>query len=164
MSITGAAYTNSSYQAGMTNPYIQAKQDFLNLGKALQSGNLADAQQAFATLQQDATTTAQSQGSQNSNSSSQAMKDLGDALQSGDLTAAQKAFAQLQKTGKGHGHHHKHDSSQQDSQQSGISGTDTNLTAAIQEMTYSGQGTIGTPTRANSGDATPANSTVNVLL
>ena len=164
MSITGAASTNSSYQTSNTNPYIQVKQDFQNLGKALQSGNLSDAQQAFATLQQDSATVGQSQGSQNSNSSKQVMQNLGDSLQSGDLSGAQKAFAQLQKIGNGHGHRHKHESSQQDSQQSGISGTDTNLPFSIQEMTYSGQGTIGTPTRANSGDATAANSTVNILL
>ena len=159
MSLTGVASTSNPYQTGSTNPYAQVKLDFQNLGKALQSGNLSDAQQAFATLQQDTPTTGQSQGSQSSNSSNP-MQDLGNALQSGDLTGAQQAFAKMQKAGKGHGHHHN----QQSSQPSGTSGTDTNLTVKIQEMTYSGQGTIGTPSNANSVDSSSSAITaVNVL-
>jgi hypothetical protein len=158
MSVTGIASTNSSNQIGNTNPYAQVKQDFQNLGKALQSGNLSDAQQAFATLQQDIPGSSQSQGSQGSNSSNQEMQDLGSALQSGDLSGAQKAFAQMQKTGKGHGHHHH-----QSSQQPDTSGTDANLAIKIQEMTYSGQGTIGTPSTANSSDSTGANASVSLI-
>jgi len=151
MSITGVA---SFYQTDNTNPYAQVKQDFQNLGKALQSGNLSDAQQAFATLQQDSPSSGQSKGSSNT-----AMHDLGNALQSGDLSGAQQAFAQIQNAGKGHGHHHH----QQSSQQSGNSGTDANLTINIQEMTYSGQGTIGTPSNADSGESSAAKATVSIL-
>ena len=156
MSITGIASTSSSSQ---TNPYAQVKQDIQDLGKALQSGNLSDAQQAFNTLQQDSSASSQTQGGQNSSSSNQAMQNLGTALQSGDLSGAQQAFAQMQKGSKGHGHHHH----QQSSQQSGASSSDANLTINIQEKTYSGQGTIGTPSSVTSGNSTAAQVSVSIL-
>ena len=162
MSVTGVASTSNTYQTSSTNPYAQVKQDFQNLGKALQSGNLSDAQQAFATLQQDSPTSGQPQGNQSSNASNP-MQDLGNALQSGDLSGAQTAFAQMQKAGKGHGHRHHQESSQQPSQQPVNSGANINLTIRIQEITYSGQGTIGTPSNENNGDSSSVSTAVSVL-
>jgi len=67
------------------------KQDFSNLSTALSSGNLTDAQKAFATLQQDAP----AQNSQNSQFSKD-IQSLGNALQSGDLSSAQEVFSTIQ--------------------------------------------------------------------
>ena len=58
----------------------------------------------------------------------QDFQNLGTALQSGNITTAQQSFAQLLQD------------KQNVNQTQG-----TNLTVKIQEMTYSGQGTIGTP-------------------
>src|ERR1039457_4575293 len=130
MSVATISSANNSYQ---TNPYAQARQDFQNLGNALQSGNLTAAQQAFAQLQQPNPNSGQSQSTQNSNPASQAVQNLGSALQSGDLSGAQQAFAQLQQgmqaTGKGHGHHHH-------SRQS----PGTAQASQVQTTTYSNQG------------------------
>ena len=156
MSVTGISSTSGSYQA---NPYAQVKQDIQNLGKALQSGNLSDAQQAYATLQQDSPTSSQAPGSQDNSPAGQAMQKLGTALQSGDLSGAQQAFAQMQKAGKGHGHHHH----QQSSQQSDATTSDTSLTINIQEITYSGQGTIGTSSSGSNSGSTAPQASVSVL-
>jgi hypothetical protein len=166
MSISGVTSASSSY----VNPYAQVKQDFKSLGTALQSGNLSDAQQAFAALQQDNPNIGQSQGGstqggQNSSQANQAFQNLSSALQSGDLSGAQQAFAQLQQgmqgAGKGHGHHHHHHQ-QQAGQQSDISSTSTNLTITIQEVTYSSQGTIGANTSEGTSSA-PNTASVSVL-
>jgi hypothetical protein len=79
--------------------YQQRTADLKQLGQALQSGDLAGAQQAFGTLQ----TLSQSGplSSSNTFSKSQRQQDfaaIGQALQSGDLAGAQQAFAQLQST------------------------------------------------------------------
>jgi len=68
------------------------KQDFNNLSTALSSGNLTDAQKAFATLQQDAP----AQNSQNNSQFSKDIQSLGNALQSGDLSSAQQVFSTMQ--------------------------------------------------------------------
>ena len=97
--------------------------DLSALGQALQSGNVTQAQQAFAKLQQDmqsvqgqhhhhrhhhGSSSTQSTNSTTSNSSAQSTNGsgqnqfatdfnaLGQALQSGDLSGAQAAFATLQ--------------------------------------------------------------------
>lgn len=82
------------------NPFRQIKQDFNQLASALQSGNLSDAQSAYASIQQ---LLQAQQNSSNSNTSSTGSNTLqtdfaalGQALQSGDLTQAQSAFSQLQ--------------------------------------------------------------------
>ncbi len=68
------------------------KQDFQNMSAALQSGNLTDAQKAFATLQQDVP----AQNSQNNSQFSKDIQSLGNALQSGDLSSAQQVFSTIQ--------------------------------------------------------------------
>jgi hypothetical protein len=91
------------------NPWAQQKSEFQQLGQALQSGNLAGAQQAFSALQQNAPQGPSGQSAQG-NSSQSPFAALGQALQSGNLSAAQQAFSQLQQAG-GH-HHHRHHGSQ----------------------------------------------------
>jgi len=109
------------------------RQDFNALGKALQSGDLAGAQQAFSNLQQAQQANQPSTNSPTTNPASPISKDftaLGQALSSGDLKDAQAAFAQLKsdlKAGqgaqatqqsaqavKGHHHHHHHDTAETD--------------------------------------------------
>lgn len=54
MSVSAVSSTDSSYQTNLQTAFTQVQNDFKQLGKALQSGDLAGAQQAFATLMQDA--------------------------------------------------------------------------------------------------------------
>jgi hypothetical protein len=82
-------------------------QAFGALGTALESGNLAAAQRAYSTLQQDVQQTGQSHhhhhagGSSETNSSSsdnmlsQLFGSLGSSLQSGNSSAAQTAYSTL---------------------------------------------------------------------
>jgi hypothetical protein len=95
--ISGSVQSNSSLT-----------QVFSALGSALQSGNLAAAQKAYSTLQQDVQQTGQTHhhhhhsggSSQTTDSStgsalSQLFGSLGSALQSGSLSAAQTAYSTL---------------------------------------------------------------------
>jgi hypothetical protein len=126
-----------SYSMLQSSSGSSRRQDFTQLGNALQSGNLQGAQQAFSSLEQ-------LQGGQSSSSSSGSTSSassgpgttgtggpanpiandfaaLGQALSSGDLTQAQSAFSQLQTdvqaakqsgfssaTTQAQGHHHNH--------------------------------------------------------
>lgn len=74
-------------------------QDFSQLTNAVNSGDLASAQKAYASL-------AQSPAAQGSGPFAQALQQIGQDLQSGDTSSAQKALAALQQ--KVHGHHHHH--------------------------------------------------------
>ena len=93
---TAAVSTSSLYQELQT--YFQQRgSDLQQLGQALQSGNLADAQQEYSTIQ----TLAQDGPFANGDVFRQSQRqqdfaEIGQDLQSGDLTAAQQAFAQLQ--------------------------------------------------------------------
>jgi thioredoxin-like negative regulator of GroEL len=102
LSVSNVSLTVGQGQAGVNHPRRAA---FQQLAQALQSGDLAGAQQSFATLQQYAPKGATGTGPLGSDISG-----LGQALQSGDLAGAQKAFATLQqdvqKLGGVRGHHH----------------------------------------------------------
>jgi soluble cytochrome b562 len=115
------------------DPAQQVQQDYAQLNNALQSGNLADAKNAFSSLTQ----AIQQQSGENGQESITAaasstttdpiasdINALGTALSSGNLTQAQGAFSQLQSdvqtaeqaTGSqsstgavGHHHHHHHE-------------------------------------------------------
>jgi|SRR5208337_882366 len=134
MSVSAVSLTDSSYQTNLQTAFTQVQNDFKQLGQALQSGDLAGAQSAFATLQQDMQSIGQSQsGQQQSNLSA-----LANALQSGDLEAAQKAFAALQPK-----HHHHHSGRAQsaggDSSGSSTINSDFNaLATALQSGDLSG--------------------------
>lgn len=111
MNISGVSTGNmQSLQATMQ----QRKQDFSQLATALQGGDLAAAQKAFADLQslngQKQNSTATSTG-KSSNPVANDLNSLGQALQAGTLTDAQSIFAQLQKdmqTQKSGQHRHHH--------------------------------------------------------
>jgi len=115
--------------------FQQIQQEFQQLGKDLQAGNLTAAESDFVTLQQDLpqtsaasasqTSTAAASSSQTSQSNdpiTQAFTQLASDLQAGNLTAAQKDYATLQQDfqsaaakgsegPEGHFHHHHHSES-----------------------------------------------------
>jgi hypothetical protein len=86
--------------SGIQNDLAKRSQDFTTLQSALQSGNLAGAQSAFAGFLQDVQKISQTAGpSSLFGSGTQASKDLqalGSALKSADLGGAKKAFASLE--------------------------------------------------------------------
>jgi hypothetical protein len=139
MSISGISSDPTVSQNYASNPFQQVRKDFAALGKALQSGNVSDAQNAFATLQTDMQNIGQSQNSQQAVASTQQagansqldndLNALSSALGNGDLQGAQKAFAAVQKdmqqarqtqggqqTQKAHHHHHHHGGGAQNAQ------------------------------------------------
>ncbi len=86
------------------------QQEFQQLGKDLQAGNLSAAQSDFATLQQYAPQSS-STSSQSTNPVAQEFTQLGKDLQSGNITAAEQDFTAIQQDFQGHstqahGHHH----------------------------------------------------------
>jgi len=113
MSIPGIAGTALSSllsatqgaQNGQGN-FQQIQSEFQQLGQDLQTGNLAPAQQDYATLSQNfapaqsgtaaATTTAAAAPAANSNPIAQAFAALSTDLQNGNITAAQQDFATIQ--------------------------------------------------------------------
>jgi len=115
MSDLSVSSATSSVGSTQQTQWAQTKSLWDQLGQALQSGDLAGAQKAFAALQANAPQGAasQAQGAAASNgqgsSSQNPMSALASALQSGNLAAAQQAFSQIQQT-QGHHHHHHHGS------------------------------------------------------
>jgi DNA-binding FadR family transcriptional regulator len=97
-----AVGSTSTTQSAAATQWQQQQQNFKNLSTALQSGNLAAAQQAFSTM-------IGGTGTVNPNSP---LAQVGQALQTGDLAGAQKAMQQLQANRAG-GHHHHHQSAPQ---------------------------------------------------
>jgi hypothetical protein len=95
---TAAVSTTSIYQELQT--YFQARNsDLQQLGQALQSGDLAGAQQEFSAIQNLGQNGPFANG--NAFKVSQREQDfaaIGQALQAGDLAGAQQAFAQLEST------------------------------------------------------------------
>ncbi len=92
-----AAVSSSSIYQELQSYFQQRGSDLQQLGQALQSGDLAGAQQEFSAIQ----TLGQSGPVANGDPfiSSQREQDfqaIGQALQSGDLAGAQQAFAQLE--------------------------------------------------------------------
>jgi outer membrane protein assembly factor BamD (BamD/ComL family) len=110
----------------MLSQWQQFQQDFKQLGKDLQSGNLSAAQSDFATLQSDLpqTSSTSTSTSQNSNPIAQAFNQLSQDLKSGNLTAAQQDYSTIQQDIQNqapqahHHHHHHHFGGSQDSQAS----------------------------------------------
>lgn len=129
MTISGISSNSSVYQTDTAAKMAQRKQDFQSLADALQSGNLSDAQKAFAQLQSDGVKTSQTQ---NSNSQSSPLQALASALQNGDLSGAQQAFAQLQQGMKAHHHHHN---------KQGAGSAQANSTSQVTSSTGTGDGT-----------------------
>ena len=158
MSISSITPNTGSPQTWQ-NVFQQRRQDFNQLSQALQSGDLAGAQQAFSDLQ-SLQSNNQSGTNTNSNSSGNPISNdwaaLGQALQSGDLTQAQSDFAQLQTDIKTafqnqsgaqgtnrahHGHHHHHHTEASSSQDSN-STTDSTTGAGTGSNTTSTNGSV----------------------
>ncbi len=100
---TAAVPTSSIYQEVQAF-YQQRGSDLQQLGKALQSGDLAGAQKEFAAIQTLGKSGPFASGDPFvSKQREQDFAAIGQALQSGDLAGAQQAFAQLQSTF--HQHH-----------------------------------------------------------
>ena len=82
------------------NKAPQIQQDFLQLGKDLQSGNLSSAQQDYATIQKDFNTNApqphRHPHSHGDTTINQLLAELGQSLQTGNLPTAQQAYSALQ--------------------------------------------------------------------
>ena len=125
LSSTAASYTNgaagASTATGATTNTSQQQgfsSDLKELGQALQSGNLSEAQSAFASLSQLPGVQSALQNNPNSQFA-QAISQIGSALQSGNLGDAQQALSSLQQqvassasgassTPHVGGHHHHH--------------------------------------------------------
>jgi hypothetical protein len=124
MTVTNVSSTPTPYSKTVQSPWQQQAKDFQALQSALQSGNLSDAQTAFASLQPDMGNSSQDTSTQPSNAASSsalssgqtdpltsAFQALGSAL-SGNLSAAQSAFAtieqDMQNSGAPQGTHHRH--------------------------------------------------------
>jgi ribosomal protein S20 len=136
-SISQSCSSNSAIPLGGIN---QLKQDMQALQKALESGDLAGAQKAFAAFQQDiqnaqakkGTPTNTANPSAAANQAKQDLDSLQKALDAGDLSAAKTSFAAFQKdvqSARG-GHHHHRMKSTQDSDGSQSTSTNASSTAS----------------------------------
>jgi hypothetical protein len=94
MRISALSSSIPSYQPNSQQNATQ--QDFQALALALQSGNLSSAQQAYATLTQNAPPQgANGSSSGKTNRFQQALASIGRALQSGNLSAAQAVMQNM---------------------------------------------------------------------
>jgi hypothetical protein len=114
MSVSGIASTlfDSSNQT-VQNNMQQFKQEFQQLGRDLQSGNLSAAQSDFVTLQQLGPKGISNPTIQSSNPLSQAFNKLSQDLSSGNISAAQQDYGKIQQAFlhqalQAHGHQHHH--------------------------------------------------------
>ena len=131
---------NQTYQAnGTTSVRQQRKQDFADLARALQAGDLGGAQQAFSALQQlmmpNATlTSSQAQAVQptgGANSIGTDLSALSESIQSGDQIKAQSDLSKLSQDLKSVGgkrpHHHRHASATPQSDSSTVSNAGSSM-------------------------------------
>lgn len=116
---------NPSSANGAPSNFQQLKAEFQQLGQDLQSGNLTQAQQDYATLSQNLPNS----GATASSPVLQALTQLGQDLQAGNLSAAQQDYStaqqdaqqQASQAGGHHGRHHHHVESSQSSSSSSSS-------------------------------------------
>jgi hypothetical protein len=115
MSVSGVCAHTNSYPSTFQSNVKQRQQDFQSLADALQAGNLQGAQQAFAALQKDRSSSprvASVTGTPQTGQSSpirQEIQALQSALQSNDLAGAQKALTTFQQDLQQAGHtQHRH--------------------------------------------------------
>ena len=99
---TAAVSSSSSIYQELQSFFQQRTSDVAQLGKDLTAGNVATAQQDFATLQSlgQGGPFANGDAFAAGNAREQDFTAIGQALQSGDLAGAQQAFAQLESTFK----------------------------------------------------------------
>jgi outer membrane protein assembly factor BamD (BamD/ComL family) len=138
----GGTPASSGTPSQSGNPIAQ---EFQQLGKDLQAGNLTAAQADFATLQQDFSQGSTASSTQSASPIAAAFNQLSQDLQSGNLTAAQQDFttiqqdfqAQAAQAGQGaetHHHHHHGDDSGSGSKSEGSSGIGKLLTELGTEL------------------------------
>jgi len=116
MSVSGIFSSSLIDTQSVQSQMQQVQQEFQQLGKDLQSGNLSAAQADFVTLQQSGPQTISTSSSQSSNPIAQAFNQLGKDLQSGNVSAAQQDYATIQQDFQNQasssqataGHHHHH--------------------------------------------------------
>jgi hypothetical protein len=149
-SISSATDIFQTYPTSGQNKFKEIRQDFKELGSALQAGDLSGAQKAFAALQQllpsSSSGNLTQNGQQNSSGNPFAtdLSGVGEALQSGDLKKAQDAFAKLQLDMQAvqgphhHRHHHKVSASDQGSGQNTVATDFQTLGQALQSGDLSG--------------------------
>jgi hypothetical protein len=131
MSVSGISNSSAAFPQPSAQQ-SQFRQNFSALSQAIQSGNLADAQQAYATL-------TQSMPNNNPNSPfAQALAQIGSALQSGNIAGAQQALSTMQ----AHGHHRHHGGG------SGQNGSPSNSSATISSSSLVGAASGGTDVSA----------------
>ena len=111
MSISSTTSSSGTTPADWQLAFKTVRNDFRTLAQAIQSGNLTDAQQAYATLQKDLPANSSSTQS-GTNPRDTALAQIGQALQSGDITGAQQALSALQQGRHAHHHHHHQDADQ----------------------------------------------------
>jgi hypothetical protein len=104
--------TVSAVSSSSTNPYQNSaladfRQNFMQMAKAINSGNLSDAQQAFATLSNQQGN-GQAPAVDPNSPLGQALSQIGQELQNGDLSSAQQTLSALKSSTQAahHGHHH----------------------------------------------------------
>ena len=167
MSISGILSSSflQNQLSAVSSPY---QQDMQKLSQDLQSGNLANAQSDFATLQaafaQPATSTgaastASTSAASTSSPVAQAFNQLGTDLQSGNLSAAQKDFSTVQQDlqnnlSTSHFHHHHHSSG------GSGSGNSSSQNSLLQDLNQLGQSL----TSSNLSSAQQAYSTLQQQL
>jgi len=146
-SISSVTDPYQTYQTNGQNNFAQFRKDFQAIGSALQSGDLTDAQKAFADLQQLLPNSSASNPTQNGQQNPFAtdMNALSSALSgTGNLSDAQAAYAKLQQdiqSVQGHHHHHHHhkaSSTSQSSDQSPVASDFQTLAQALQSGDLSG--------------------------
>ena len=160
MSDLSVSSATSSVGSTPQAQWAQTKNLWDQLGQALQSGDLAGAQKAFAALQANAPQgpASQVQGAATSNGQGSAtqnpMSALASALQSGNLAAAQQAFSQIQQTQGHHHHHHHHHGSQ--------SSSSTPATASTTSTSSTTPTSSTPPADATTSGASSTNITINI--
>jgi hypothetical protein len=142
-----AVSSNLFNSESVQSQHQQIVQEFQQLGKDLQSGNLSAAQSDFATLQQDVSQTAAASSTQSANPIAQAFSQLGQDLKSGNLASAQQDYSNIirdfQKAQTQHHHHAAGGQSnplRQDFDQLGQALQSGNLSAAQQAYSSLQQG------------------------
>jgi hypothetical protein len=130
LSVSSAVGSTQQSQQGQ---WSQAKSLFDQLGKALQSGDLAGAQMVYTTLQQNAPQGTMAQVGRG-NFGPSPFAALGQALQAGNLSGAQQAYAQIQQARGNHRHY--------GAQGNTNTTTDTEITASVSPSGSNGM--IGT--------------------
>jgi outer membrane protein assembly factor BamD (BamD/ComL family) len=116
MSVSGISSSNllNSYSTQNSQSEMkQIQQEFQQLGKDLQAGNLSAAQSDFATLQQLMPQNSATSSTQSNNPITQALNQLSKDLQAGNLSAAQQDYSTISKdfqdqTAQMYAHHHHH--------------------------------------------------------